>query len=195
MTAAAVVLAARLAAELAHVVHAPEPRAREVAAVLIDAGADEAEARALLVTAWHESSLRPEVERCEVRGAAGEVGLWQAKSPRGGHLCAGGMRAQARAALGHWRRCAGGLAARVRCYMGRARDDREVLSRVAHVEAMGAAVRLGPRRSIDERPARPCPDAAPVALRGGLHGLALLWREADQDRRGVRAPATGGGRS
>lgn len=129
-------LALLVAHELALAVHAPEARAAQVAAALVTAGATEDEARALMAVAWHESSLRPAVERCDVLGAAGEVGLWQAHAPRGGSLCAGGAPVQARAALAHWRTCTGEGAERHRCYLGRKTVDAEARKRADLVAAM-----------------------------------------------------------
>lgn len=138
-------LALLIAAELHAAVKAPEQRAAVVAAALVAAGATEPETRALMVVAWRESSLRPEVERCDVRGAAGEVGLWQARAPRGGSLCAGGATVQARVALAHWRGCvdagipSGGPAEvpwTMACYMGRKVVDAEVKTRADLVDAM-----------------------------------------------------------
>ncbi len=134
-------IALLIAHELALAVHAPEGRAREVAGALVLAGATEAETRDLMAIAWRESSLRGEVERCDVRGAAGEVGLWQARAPRGGSLCAGGATVQARAALAHWRTCDGWDAERHRAYLGRKVIDAEARTRANLVLQMAAEPR------------------------------------------------------
>ncbi len=149
-------IALLIAHELALAVHAPEGRAREVAGALVTAGATEAETRELLAVAWRESSLRLAVERCEPEkrdasgrvteksgiGRAGEVGLWQAKAPRGGALCApGGIRAQALEALRHWRTCAGGGEVRMQDYLGRGPVTTEAAVRANLVDAMAAEPR------------------------------------------------------
>lgn len=134
-------MATRLGGELARVVHAPEARAAQVADALVHAGADEAEARALLVTGWYESDLRLAVERCEIRGAAGEVGVFQelARGPRAEALCAGGLPAQARAAVAHWRSCPSeDLGERFGCYMHRKASSPKVAIRLATLGAMWA---------------------------------------------------------
>lgn len=79
----------------------------------------------VLVIGWHESSWRPDVEKCSIRGRVGELGLWQEKKNWPG-LCAGGASAQARRAV--WRLgevCRGSVHERLRCYGGMRLEERE----------------------------------------------------------------------
>lgn len=120
----------------------PVERAALVVRAIHEAGAGD-HAPILLAMAIRESSLRVDVETCEVTGDGGRaVGIWQSHATGilRERLCKGGALVQARQAAAHLTTiCRGTLPERVACYAGRPVGHRIVRDRLALAERLSAA--------------------------------------------------------